>query len=672
MTTTPTDEDLVARTLAGDADAFGALVERHKSWVYGLALAHARDFDQADDLAQEAFVEAYVHLASLREAARFAGWLRRIVVNRCKMWARRRRSERRRLSDRTPAEADPAAWRAEHDARDLRAAVLDAIARLPAGQRQAVTLFYLDGLSTREVAGVLGVSDVTVRTRLHHARRQLKRGLMEMVKRTLHEAKPGDEFSAAVRSKVAALKRVLAAKGRAREKTAAAEELAQIYAQAIPRLVAEARKADEATLDVLHYAVERMGAPAIDALLPLALEDDGAGAPRIFRLLCHRRRFAYEVLHAIWSGRRPRGDKVRLLASWLDYYDNEDREVRLRLEFERDLALALLARLGAAGLKVLLERAKCAPRPQRVESGLARALAMAGERAEREMLRWLVSDDPRLRGIALAVMRGMRAPWLAAHAERALRDEDPQVRRLATRAFAALAPDVGDHWLAPLLNDTDERVAAEAAHVIGDYIAARPRGYSHAGRPSQRLLAEGALGERSTVADACVNALWRIGGRFATDAVIAALDSRSNRAQAQARSKLRMFTCWFLRDCERDPRTLTDEERYHMDWFLWAHGGWAHRIPGATSPQRRYRHPLLFAHALGLCGLPSAGTFTEAELTHALNAHPLLTDSNTTRRLMVDDTRLLTRDKAGEVYEMTERGRALRELAGAVGLRDWR
>jgi RNA polymerase sigma-70 factor (ECF subfamily) len=107
MTATQADADLVARTLAGDADAFGGLVERHKSWVNGLALAYSRDFDQADDLAQEAFVEAYAHLASLREASRFAGWLRQIVVNRCKMWARQRRSHRTLAFDQPIATRPP-------------------------------------------------------------------------------------------------------------------------------------------------------------------------------------------------------------------------------------------------------------------------------------------------------------------------------------------------------------------------------------------------------------------------------------------------------------------------------------------------------------------------------------------------------------------------------------
>ena len=133
-----------------------------------------------------------------------------------------------------------------------------------------------------------------------------------------------------------------------------------------------------------------------------------------------------------------------------------------------------------------------------------------------------------------------------------------------------------------------------------------------------------------------------------------------------------MFTCQELRDCERDCRTLNEMERHLLDMCHWTRGGYVHRMPPPARPAHRYRHPALLAHALALTGLPTQGAFTEAQVNQAIHAYPRLSDHNTRRRLMVDDAKVLTRDKAGEVYEMTDRGRALRELADAVGLCAWR
>src|SRR5437016_950642 len=89
----PTDADLVTRTRAGDITAFEALVRRYRGLVFGLAYHQLGRFEDAEDAAQEAMVEAYVKLGHLREPERFAGWLRRIVAGKAAEVARRRREE---------------------------------------------------------------------------------------------------------------------------------------------------------------------------------------------------------------------------------------------------------------------------------------------------------------------------------------------------------------------------------------------------------------------------------------------------------------------------------------------------------------------------------------------------------------------------------------------------
>src|SRR5438128_593700 len=89
----PTDANLVTRTLAGDVSAFEVLVRRYRGLAFGLAYHQLGRFEDAEDAAQEAMVEAYLKLRHLREPERFAGWLRRIVAGKAVEAARRRREE---------------------------------------------------------------------------------------------------------------------------------------------------------------------------------------------------------------------------------------------------------------------------------------------------------------------------------------------------------------------------------------------------------------------------------------------------------------------------------------------------------------------------------------------------------------------------------------------------
>ena len=90
----PTDEILVRKTLSGDKDAFSKLVEKYSSAVYGQAYHLVGNFADAQDLAQEAFITAYLKIHQLKDYTRFAHWLRTITVNTCKMWLRKRRKRR--------------------------------------------------------------------------------------------------------------------------------------------------------------------------------------------------------------------------------------------------------------------------------------------------------------------------------------------------------------------------------------------------------------------------------------------------------------------------------------------------------------------------------------------------------------------------------------------------
>jgi RNA polymerase sigma factor (sigma-70 family) len=172
------DATLVAAARDGDRRAFAALVERH----YGLLLATCRratrDRETAADAAQEAVVTGMLGLDRLREDDRFAAWLIGIGLNVCRR-ALQDRACWARLDGAEPAASAPGPEEAA-EAAAIAERVRGAIAALPPGQRAAVALFHLGGLSHAEVAGRLDTRPGAVKTRLHKARAALRRTLTDV------------------------------------------------------------------------------------------------------------------------------------------------------------------------------------------------------------------------------------------------------------------------------------------------------------------------------------------------------------------------------------------------------------------------------------------------------------------------------------------------------------
>jgi uncharacterized protein len=172
----PSDAVLVRRARGGDRAAFAALVERHYTTL--VACCRRLVGDAAHDAAQDAVVTALLSLDRLRDDEKVGAWLVGIGLNTCRALLRER-------SPALPAEAsspDPADVVAE---RELAARVRAAIAELPRGQREAVTLFYLAGLTQAEAAEHLGIPPGAVKTRLHKARASL-RARLEPLRRERH------------------------------------------------------------------------------------------------------------------------------------------------------------------------------------------------------------------------------------------------------------------------------------------------------------------------------------------------------------------------------------------------------------------------------------------------------------------------------------------------------
>jgi RNA polymerase sigma-70 factor (ECF subfamily) len=166
---------LVRRTLAGDRNAFGALVERYAAQARRVARAVLRDPDDADDAAQDAFLAALVKLHSYDPGRPFGPWLLRIVANAAT--DRRRRRAVRRTEPLEPGlvrgggEGRPDV---DTERRALGERLVTALAELPERRRLAVVLFDVEGYPHAEIAQILGIPEGTVRSEVFHGRRRLR------------------------------------------------------------------------------------------------------------------------------------------------------------------------------------------------------------------------------------------------------------------------------------------------------------------------------------------------------------------------------------------------------------------------------------------------------------------------------------------------------------------
>lgn len=175
------DRWLIDRTVGGDARAFEMLLRRHQDRVFRIALRMLGDAQDAEDVSQDVAVQVWRALASFSGSSTFSTWLYRLVVNRC---LNHRRAERRRRDETRPlSDTDQPATTVGPEQRALGAARLDAAAAalssLPGEQRAALVLFQIEGLSYREVAAILDVTEPAVRSRLERARKNLLGAMKE-------------------------------------------------------------------------------------------------------------------------------------------------------------------------------------------------------------------------------------------------------------------------------------------------------------------------------------------------------------------------------------------------------------------------------------------------------------------------------------------------------------
>jgi RNA polymerase sigma-70 factor (ECF subfamily) len=187
-----TDEQVVTHVLSGETALFEVLMRRHNERVYRAARAIVRNDEEAEDVMQQAYVNAYAHLRQFNGKARFSTWLTKIAINEA--LARVRRRGRYEQYDEERSNVEP--LKAEQSSRDperqaftgeLHALLEWAIDGLPDGARETFVLREVEGLSTAEAAEALGVSEDVVKARLSRARANLRRVLIDRTGATAPE-----------------------------------------------------------------------------------------------------------------------------------------------------------------------------------------------------------------------------------------------------------------------------------------------------------------------------------------------------------------------------------------------------------------------------------------------------------------------------------------------------
>lgn len=174
------DEQIIERVLAGEIDLFEIVMRRNNQRLFRAARAILRDDSEAEEVLQESYVRAYVHLSSFEGRARLSTWLTKIVIHEASARLRRNRKHSS-LEDMEHEEmSEDGAFDRPDDvasSKELAGLAAAAIDRLPVAFRAVFMLRAVEGLSGVETAECLGVPEETVKTRLFRARAQIQKEL---------------------------------------------------------------------------------------------------------------------------------------------------------------------------------------------------------------------------------------------------------------------------------------------------------------------------------------------------------------------------------------------------------------------------------------------------------------------------------------------------------------
>jgi RNA polymerase sigma factor (sigma-70 family) len=178
MSTGLNDNEIIGKVLNGDQQAYAGLVNRYQNYVFTLALRMVKNREDAEEVAQDAFIKAYKYLPDFRGASKFSTWLYTIVNNTGITFLRKKKLETHSLDNEKVfevADSLDSGLRANMVEQKSRIAMVNnAISLLGSDDAAIITLFYKGEQTLDEIAGILGLEPNTAKVRLHRARTRLK------------------------------------------------------------------------------------------------------------------------------------------------------------------------------------------------------------------------------------------------------------------------------------------------------------------------------------------------------------------------------------------------------------------------------------------------------------------------------------------------------------------
>jgi RNA polymerase sigma-70 factor (ECF subfamily) len=177
-------DEIIRQSAPGDPRLFEALMVGHYNTIYRLTNAVLLDSDEADDAAQETFIQAAAHIADYQPGTNIKSWLAKIAVNLCRDKLRRRKTRQRLLNA-----LKLLSWQGRHTTPSPEDAVIGSerkriihsvIDSLDEKHRLPIILRYMQGMPVTEIAEVLEINVGTVHSRLHYAHRKLRERLAKI------------------------------------------------------------------------------------------------------------------------------------------------------------------------------------------------------------------------------------------------------------------------------------------------------------------------------------------------------------------------------------------------------------------------------------------------------------------------------------------------------------
>ena len=266
------DRVAVEAVRAGEHQAYGALASRYRGKVLQLCYHMTGDAFEAEDLAHDAFVEAFLKLHQLKNPDRFFPWLKTVTLNLCRMWYRERRNKPIDPASDEEIQAIPGqhtefAASSEADG-TAHTRVAYGLSQLSVPHRMTLVLHYWEGLSYEEIASFLDLPIGTVMSRLHRARHALK-GIMDARPSQEIPMIPDEVFRQEVEAEIETLLEAF------HEDRAAMERLSVILKKSPERLTQFIRDAhDDSTLARLALLLHRLDASAVQLVLNAALNGE--------------------------------------------------------------------------------------------------------------------------------------------------------------------------------------------------------------------------------------------------------------------------------------------------------------------------------------------------------------------------------------------------------------